>query len=91
VHAHNTHQPLERTGDRLVGSGSVDMKGGNVFALSVHALASRWAHFAEAALLLVGDEEWRTAPFAHVDRFAGWDACLCFEAGQRADGDDGLW
>ena len=26
---------------------------------------------AEAALLLVNDEEWRTAPFAHVARFAG--------------------
>ena len=28
------------------------------------------------------DEEWRTAPFAHAERFAGWDACLCFEAGE---------
>ena len=46
--------------------------------------------FAEAALLLVCDEEWRTAPFAHVERFAGWDACLCFEAGElTADGRGG--
>ena len=37
------------------------------------------------------DEEWRSAPFAHVDAFAGWDACLCFEAGQRTpDGDEAV-
>src|SRR4051794_4845847 len=87
VHAHEDHRPLERMDDRLVGSGSVDMKGGDVFALALlRALVDRRADFAEVALLLVGDEEWRTASFAHVDRFAGWDACLCFEAGQLADG-----
>jgi glutamate carboxypeptidase len=91
VHAHDRHRPLERTGDRLVGSGSVDMKGGDVFALAVlRALASRRADFDEVALLLVGDEEWRCAPFVHVDRFAGWDACLCFEAGQLADRDEAV-
>jgi glutamate carboxypeptidase len=47
--------------------------------------------YAEVALLLVTDEEWRTAPFAHGSRFAGFDACLCFEAGQRArDGAEGV-
>src|SRR4051812_1679364 len=86
VHAHENHRPLERAGERLVGSGAVDMKGGDVFALAVlRALAERRAEFAEVALLLVGDEEWRTAPFVHVDRFAGWDSCLCFEAGALAD------
>jgi glutamate carboxypeptidase len=86
VHAHDDHRALERVGGRLVGSGSVDMKGGDVLALALlRALADRHADFAEVALLLVGDEEWRTAPFAHVDRFTGWDACLCFEAGQLAD------
>lgn len=91
VHAHEGHRPLERTGDRLFGSGSVDMKGGDVFALGVlRALAKRRADFAEVALLLVGDEEWRTAPFVHVVRFAGWDACLCFEAGQLAGGDEAV-
>jgi glutamate carboxypeptidase len=85
VHAHGSHRPLERVDNRLVGSGSVDMKGGDVFALSVlRALAERRADFAEVALLLVSDEEWRAAPFAHADRFADWDACLCFEAGQLA-------
>ena len=59
------------------------MKGGVVLALGVlRALAARPEAFAEAALLLVCDEEWRTAPFAHEERFAGWDACLCFEAGE---------
>ena len=33
------------------------------------------------------DEEWRVGPFVHVPRFAGFDACLCFEAGQLADDD----
>src|SRR5438876_504808 len=46
--------------------------------------------FAEVALLLVCDEEWRTAPFAHVERFAGWDACLCFEAGELAGHAEGV-
>jgi glutamate carboxypeptidase len=39
----------------------------------------------------VCDEEWRTAPFAHAARFAGWDACLCFEAGELTpDGAEGV-
>ncbi|HEX8104049.1 MAG TPA: M20/M25/M40 family metallo-hydrolase [Solirubrobacteraceae bacterium] len=86
VIAHADHRPLERDGGKLVGSGSVDMKGGDVLALGVlRALVERRADFAEAALLLVCDEEWRTSPFAHGPRFAGWDACLCFEAGERTD------
>jgi glutamate carboxypeptidase len=43
------------------------------------------------ALLLVCDEEWRAVPFGYVERFAGWDACLCFEAGELTpDGDEGV-
>ncbi|HEU0018848.1 MAG TPA: M20/M25/M40 family metallo-hydrolase [Thermoleophilaceae bacterium] len=84
VVGHDDHRPLEHDGNRLVGSGAVDMKGGDVLALGIlRALAERTADYAEAALLLVTDEEWRSAPFAHVEAFAGWDACLCFEAGQR--------
>jgi glutamate carboxypeptidase len=91
VHAHPSHRALERDGDRWIGSGSVDMKGGDVLALAVlRALAARRTDFAEVALLLVGDEEWRTSPFAHGERFAGWDACLCFEAGQLAGGEEGV-
>ncbi|HSD77643.1 MAG TPA: M20/M25/M40 family metallo-hydrolase, partial [Solirubrobacteraceae bacterium] len=90
VVAHADHHPLRRAGDRLHGSGAIDMKGGDVLALGVlRALATRRAELAEAALLLVVDEEWRVGPFAHVDRFAGWDACLCFEAGQLDDGGGG--
>jgi glutamate carboxypeptidase len=89
-HAH--HKPLSRDDDRLHGSGAVDMKGGVVLALgALRALAGRPADYAEASLLLVCDEEWRTAPFRHVERFAGWDACLCFEAGElTADGGEGV-
>jgi glutamate carboxypeptidase len=92
VVSHDEHRPLLREQDRLVGSGTVDMKGGDVIALGVlRALARRRGEFAEIALLLVCDEEWRRAPFAHAGRFAGWDACLCFEAGQlMPDGGEGV-
>jgi glutamate carboxypeptidase len=87
VVAHAEHRTLTRQGDRLAGSGAVDMKGGVVLALGVlrHLSAHPEGH-AEVALLLVCDEEWRTAPFVHAERFRGWDACLCFEAGQQAPG-----
>ncbi|MDQ3632685.1 MAG: M20/M25/M40 family metallo-hydrolase [Actinomycetota bacterium] len=92
VVAHGGHRPLERDGDQLVGSGAIDMKGGDVLALGVlRALESRRAEFAEAALLLVCDEEWRLGEFVHAQRFDGWDACLTFEAGERAqDGGDAV-
>jgi glutamate carboxypeptidase len=87
VVAHDAHRPLARDGDRLTGSGAVDMKGGVALALALmRELAGRPELYAEAAVLLVNDEEWRTAPFVHAERFAGFDACLCFEAGERGDG-----
>ena len=87
VVAHGEHRPLEREADRLVGSGAVDMKGGIAHALGVmRALAEVPERFAELALLAVVDEEWRTGGFGHTDRFAGFDACLCFEAGQLGPG-----
>jgi glutamate carboxypeptidase len=86
VVAHEEHRPLTRDGERLLGSGAIDMKGGDVLALGVlRALATRTSEFAEVALLLVCDEEWRVGPFVHVPRFEGFDACLCFEAGQLAE------
>jgi|HigsolmetaAR202D_1030399.scaffolds.fasta_scaffold12648_1 glutamate carboxypeptidase len=95
VVAHADHRPLERDPDHpdlLYGSGTIDMKGGDVLALGVlRALAERPGDYEEVALLLVCDEEWRVGPFAHVERFAGWDACLCFEAGELApDGSDAV-
>ena len=89
VVAHADHKPLTRREDHLIGSGAVDMKGGVVLSLGVlGALAQRPECFEEVALLLVCDEEWRTEPFAHAARFAGWDACLCFEAGERTKAGD---
>jgi len=90
VIGHADHRPIEDHGDRLVGSGTVDMKGGDVLALGVlRALAKAPERFEEVALLLVCDEEWRTASFGHVERFSGYDACLCFEAGQSGpNGED---
>jgi glutamate carboxypeptidase len=95
VVAHAEHRPLEpdpEDPDKLYGSGTIDMKGGDVLALGVlRALAAQPERFAEVALLLVVDEEWRIGPFGHVDRFAGFDACLCFEAGELdADGNDAV-
>ena len=92
VVAHADHKPLTRQDDKLVGSGAVDMKGGVVLSIGVmQALARRPEAYADAALLLVCDEEWRTGDLAHIGRFAGWDACLCFEGGdQSPDGDDGV-
>jgi acetylornithine deacetylase/succinyl-diaminopimelate desuccinylase-like protein len=84
VVAHGAHRPMARDGDRLTGSGTVDMKGGVALSLALmRELADRPELYAEAAVLLVNDEEWRTTPFAHAERFAGFDACLCFEAGER--------
>jgi glutamate carboxypeptidase len=88
VVAHEEHRPLTRDGERLLGSGAIDMKGGDVLAVGLlRALATRTSEFAEVALLLVCDEEWRVGPFVHVARFEGFDACLCFEAGQLAEDD----
>jgi glutamate carboxypeptidase len=87
VVSHVAHRPLvHEGGDRLIGSGTVDMKGGVALSLGLmRELATRSDLYAEVAILLVNDEEWRTAAFAHAERFAGFDACLCFEAGERTE------
>ncbi len=92
VVGHDAHRPIERQDGRLYGSGTVDMKGGVVLALGVlRALAEAPASLAEARLLLVTDEEWRTEPFAHAERFCGFDGCLSFEAGERTRaGEEGV-
>jgi glutamate carboxypeptidase len=92
VVAHAEHRPLQREGDRWMGSGAVDMKGGVALALGLARwLAERPESFAELAVMLVVDEEWRRERFAHVERFPGYDACLCFEAGElTAAGQEGV-
>jgi glutamate carboxypeptidase len=89
---HEAHSPLRRDGERLYGPGTADMKGGVVLSLGVaRVLASRPELFAELALVLVTDEEWRTRPLVHAGSFPGYDACLCFEAGERGpDGEEGV-
>jgi glutamate carboxypeptidase len=89
VHSHEDHRALEDHGATLVGSGSVDMKAGDVLALGIlRELSRRPETFQEVALLLVCDEEWRAGDFVHATRFAGWDACLCFEGGELTAGGD---
>ena len=92
VIAHAAHTQLRREDGRLYGPGTTDMKGGVVLALGVaRTLAALPESFAELAVLLVTDEEWRTAEFAHVPRLAHYDACLCFEAGERtASGEEAV-
>jgi glutamate carboxypeptidase len=92
VVAHENHRPVERRGDRLYGSGTVDMKGGVALSLALlEVLAGRPDAYAEIALLLVNDEEWRVGGLDHADHFDGFDACLCFEAGQHGpNGEEGL-
>lgn len=89
---HTEHRSAVEEGERLVGSGTIDMKGGVAIAAGVmRALAEHADRYAELALLIVTDEEWRQVPLAHVERFAGYDACLCFEAGERdAEGDEAI-
>jgi glutamate carboxypeptidase len=92
VIGHAGHRPLLREGDTWRGSGTVDMKGGVAVALALARwLAEHPETFAELGVLLVVDEEWRLEPFSHVHRFAGYDACLCFEAGERTRaGEEGV-
>jgi glutamate carboxypeptidase len=92
VVSNEAHRPVEHDGDRLIGSGTVDMKGGVVLAIGVlRALVERPEMFEETTLLLVNDEEWRRGALVHAERFGHVDACLCFEAGQReAGGEEGV-
>ncbi len=91
VFSHEAHVAPKRMGRRVLGSGTIDMKGGVALSLGLlRAIAGR-PELAEATLLLVNDEEWRVGSFSHGARFAGYDACLCFEAGERdPEGNDAV-
>jgi glutamate carboxypeptidase len=72
VVAHPAHKVVSHQGERMYGSGTADMKGGVAVSLAVaRELAVHPEQFAELAVLLVTDEEWRTSPFRHVEAFAG--------------------
>lgn len=91
VVAHAAHVPPARTGPLMRGSGTIDMKSGVALSLGVLRVLAELPGLGEAALLLVNDEEWRTSPFMHGPRFAGFDACMCFEAGEHdPDGNDAV-
>jgi len=88
VVTHDAFFAPQRSAHHLVGPGTADMKGGVALALgALRALEDR-AELGQASLLLVNDEEWRSGTFAHTERFSGFDACLCFEAGERTIGGD---
>ena len=59
------------------------MKGGVVLALGVlRALAARREPTPRPRCCWSATRSGGPRPFAHTERFAGWDACLCFEAGE---------
>lgn len=92
VISHADHHAMRANGERLEGPGTIDMKGGVAIAIGVlRRLAESPELYGEVALLLVVDEEWRRVPFHHSARFEDYDACLCFEAGERtAEGTDAV-
>lgn len=86
---HDDHHPLRRDGERLRGAGAYDMKGGLVICAGVmRALAQRRELFGQLDLLCVTDEEWRRRPLRHDGN--GYDACLCFEGGEKIDDVDAV-
>ncbi|MGI8633676.1 MAG: M20/M25/M40 family metallo-hydrolase [Solirubrobacterales bacterium] len=85
------HRPATRDGSLLRGSGTYDMKGGLVVAAAImRALAARADLYESVTLRCVADEEWRDQPLRISEPDAAIDACLCFEGGERIDGDEAI-
>jgi glutamate carboxypeptidase len=78
-------RPFRREGERCLGPGVADMKGG--IAVAAHAarlLAGGARPFGRVELVSVPDEESRFGPPATVERLDGFDAVLCLECGRPA-------
>jgi glutamate carboxypeptidase len=76
-------RPFRRDGDRLIGPGVADMKGGLVVgAHTMRLLADGPRPFGRIELVSVPDEEPRTAPFGTLARVGGFDAAFCLECGR---------
>ena len=81
------------TATACTGPAPADMKGGVVLSLGVaRALAARPEAFAELAVLLVTDEEWRTAPVRprRSASPATTPACASRPASARRTGEEGV-
>src|SRR4051794_24409282 len=81
VIGHREHRPVVREEDRLIGSGTVDMKGGDVLAVGVlNAFAAPPRGYEGLAPLPGCGEGGGTAPLAPTPRVAGLTAWPCLPA-----------